>query len=149
MRILFTGAAGFIGYHTAERLIGLGHEVVGFDNLNPYYDVTLKQARLKALARHEGFRFVKADLGDRTAVEAMFAFSTTSTNGLTAALNSISLGASSTLYGLGASAKRYNELASAVAKAQDTIATQSEAMTNRLTQQFASQNAKSSEEPTP
>ncbi|MDB5677874.1 flagellar filament capping protein FliD [Sphingomonas bacterium] len=76
------------------------------------------------------------------AVEAMFAFSTTSTDGLTAALNSVSLGASSTLYGLGASAKRYNEQASAVAKAQDSIATQSDAMTTRLTQQFASMNSK-------
>jgi len=76
------------------------------------------------------------------AVEAMFAFSTTSTNGLTAALNSISLSTSSTLYGLGASAKRYSEQASAVAKAQDNIATQSDAMTTRLTQQFASMNAK-------
>jgi flagellar hook-associated protein 2 len=76
------------------------------------------------------------------AVEAMFAFSTTSTDGLTAALNSISLGASSTLYGLGASAKRYSEQASAVAKAQDAITTQSDAMTTRLTQQFASMNSK-------
>ena len=76
------------------------------------------------------------------AVEAMFAFSTTSSNGLTAALNSISLGASSTLYGLGASARRYNDQASAVAKAQDMITTQSDAMTTRLTQQFASMNAK-------
>jgi flagellar hook-associated protein 2 len=76
------------------------------------------------------------------AVEAMFAFSTTSTNGLTAALNSISLGASSTLYGLGASAKRYNEQASAVTKAQDAIVTQSDVMTTRLTQQFASMNSK-------
>ncbi|WP_293986807.1 flagellar filament capping protein FliD [Sphingomonas sp.] len=76
------------------------------------------------------------------AVEAMFAFSTTSTNGLTAALNSISLSTSSTLYGLGASAKRYNDQASAVAKAQDDIATQSDAMSTRLTQQFASMNAK-------
>ena len=73
MRILVTGAAGFIGYHTAERLIGRGHEVIGFDNLNPYYDVTLKEARLVKLARHERFRFIKADLADRTAVEATFA----------------------------------------------------------------------------
>ena len=73
MRILVTGAAGFIGYHTAKRLIGLGHEVVGFDNLNSYYDVRLKEARLKGLARHDGFRFIKAELGDRTAVEATFA----------------------------------------------------------------------------
>jgi len=49
MRILVTGAAGFIGYHTAERLIERGHEVIGFDNLNPYYDVSLKEARLLKL----------------------------------------------------------------------------------------------------
>jgi UDP-glucuronate 4-epimerase len=73
MRILVTGAAGFIGYHTAERLIERGHEVIGFDNLNPYYDVTLKETRLERLARHKSFRFIKADLGDRGAVEATFA----------------------------------------------------------------------------
>src|SRR5690348_15828228 len=73
MRILVTGAAGFIGYHTAERLIERGHEVIGFDNLNPYYDVSLKEARLLKLARHKSFRFIKADLGDRGAVEATFA----------------------------------------------------------------------------
>lgn len=76
------------------------------------------------------------------AVEAMFAFSSNSTNGLTAALNSISLNTSSTLYGLGASTKRYNEQASAVTKAQADISTQSAAMTTRPTQQFASMNAK-------
>lgn len=76
------------------------------------------------------------------AVEAMFSFSSNSTDGLTAALNSISLNASSTLFGLGASTKRYNEQASAVAKAQDDISTQSDAMTTRLTQQYASMNAK-------
>ncbi|HZP08410.1 NAD-dependent epimerase [Methyloceanibacter sp.] len=73
MRILVTGAAGFIGYHTAMRLIALGHEVVGFDNLNSYYDVSLKEARLRNLERHGSFRFVRADLADRTAVEATFA----------------------------------------------------------------------------
>jgi flagellar hook-associated protein 2 len=76
------------------------------------------------------------------AVEAIFSFSTTSTNGLTAALNSISLNTGSTLFGLGASSVRYNQQASAVAKAQDDIATQSDAMNTRLTQQFASMNAK-------
>jgi UDP-glucuronate 4-epimerase len=73
MRVLVTGAAGFIGYHTAARLIDSGHEVVGLDNLNPYYDVSLKEARLARLKEHEGFRFIKADLGDRTAVETTFA----------------------------------------------------------------------------
>ena len=75
-------------------------------------------------------------------VEAMFGFSSNSTDGLTAALNSISLNASSTLFGLGASSKRYNDLASAVARQQDSIASQSDAMTTRLTQQFAGMNAK-------
>ena len=76
------------------------------------------------------------------AVEAMFSFSSNSTDGLTAALNSISLNASSTLFGLGASTKRYNDLASNIAKQQDAISTQSDAMTTRLTQQYASMNAK-------
>jgi UDP-glucuronate 4-epimerase len=73
MRILVTGAAGFIGYHTAERLIERGHEVIGFDNLNPYYDVSLKEARLERIKRHNAFHFIKADLDDREAVEATFA----------------------------------------------------------------------------
>src|SRR4029079_12932308 len=73
MRVLLTGAAGFIGYHTAARLLDRGHEVIGFDNLNAYYDVSLKEARLARLKEREGFRYLKADLGDRTAVEATFA----------------------------------------------------------------------------
>ena len=76
------------------------------------------------------------------AVEAMFSFSSNSTDGLTAALNSISLSTSSTLFGLGASTKRYNDLAATVAKDQAAISTQSDAMTTRLTQQYASMNAK-------
>ena len=76
------------------------------------------------------------------AVEAMFSFSSNSTDGLTAALNSISLATSSTLFGLGASTRRYNELASSIAKQQDAISVQSDAMTTRLTQQYASMNAK-------
>jgi flagellar hook-associated protein 2 len=76
------------------------------------------------------------------AVEAMFSFSSNSTDGLTAALNSISLNTSSTLFGLGASTKRYNDLAASVSKQQDAISTQSDAMTTRLTQQYASMNAK-------
>jgi UDP-glucuronate 4-epimerase len=73
MRIFLTGAAGFIGYHTAVRLIERGDEVIGFDNLNPYYDVSLKEARLARLIDREGFRFIKADLADRTTVDATFA----------------------------------------------------------------------------
>lgn len=73
MRVLVTGAAGFIGYHTAERLLDRGHEVIGFDNLSPYYDVSLKEARLQRLKEHERFRFLQADLADRAIVEATFA----------------------------------------------------------------------------
>ena len=73
MRVLVTGAAGFIGYYTAARLLDRGHEVIGLDNLSPYYDVSLKEARLKRLKEHERFRIIKADLADRTVVEATFA----------------------------------------------------------------------------
>jgi UDP-glucuronate 4-epimerase len=73
MRILVTGAAGFIGYHTAARLLDQGHDVIGFDNLSPYYDVSLKEARLARLKEHARFRFLHADLADRTVVEATFA----------------------------------------------------------------------------
>lgn len=73
MNILVTGAAGFIGYHVAERLLTLGHQVVGMDNLNDYYDVTLKQARVQRLQQKPGFRFVKADLADRHAMSELFA----------------------------------------------------------------------------
>ncbi len=73
MRILVTGAAGFIGFFTALKLLDLGHEVVGLDNLNDYYDPALKQARLALLTGRNGFHFVKADLADREAMEALFA----------------------------------------------------------------------------
>ena len=65
MKILVTGAAGFIGFHTATRLLARGDEVVGLDNLNDYYDVRLKHARLAQLEQQPGFRFVKLDLADR------------------------------------------------------------------------------------
>ena len=64
MKILVTGAAGFIGSHTAQQLLARGDEVVGLDNLNDYYDVTLKQARLARLQQQPRFRFVKLDLAD-------------------------------------------------------------------------------------
>ena len=73
MKILVTGAAGFIGAATAQRLIEQGDEVVGLDNLNAYYDVTLKEARLKRLKSQADFRFVKLDLADTAGVAALFA----------------------------------------------------------------------------
>jgi UDP-glucuronate 4-epimerase len=73
MKILLTGAAGFIGAATTERLLAQGHEVVGLDNLNAYYDVALKDARLERLKCHAAFRFVKLDLADAAGVAALFA----------------------------------------------------------------------------
>jgi len=73
MKILVTGAAGFIGFHTSQLLLERGDEVVGLDNLNDYYDVSLKQARLDILARQPKFRFVKLDLADRSGIAALFA----------------------------------------------------------------------------
>jgi UDP-glucuronate 4-epimerase len=73
MRILVTGAAGFIGSHLSERLVARGDEVVGLDNLNDYYDVSLKQARLDRLSAQERFEFVHADLADQAAMDAVFA----------------------------------------------------------------------------
>jgi UDP-glucuronate 4-epimerase len=72
MKILVTGAAGFIGSFTAARLLARGDEVVGLDNLNDYYDVNLKKARLARLEGQRGFRFVKLELADRAAMEALF-----------------------------------------------------------------------------
>jgi UDP-glucuronate 4-epimerase len=71
--ILVTGAAGFIGFHVAQRLAADGRPVIGVDNLNAYYDPRLKQARLSELARYEAFQFRKLDLKDREAVAALFA----------------------------------------------------------------------------
>ncbi len=73
MKYLLTGAAGFIGFHTTKRLLAQGHEVVGLDNLNEYYDVTLKQARLAQLQQLAGFRFVKLDLADDEPMRQLFA----------------------------------------------------------------------------
>lgn len=70
--ILLTGAAGFIGFHVAARLLAAGRSVVGVDNLSPYYDVGLKQARLAELSRLPGFSFRKLDLADRSATAAVF-----------------------------------------------------------------------------
>ncbi|WP_269935136.1 NAD-dependent epimerase [Serratia liquefaciens] len=73
MKFLVTGAAGFIGYHTAERLLAAGHQVVGIDNLNDYYEVGLKMARLDLLADKPAFRFIKLDLADREGMAQLFA----------------------------------------------------------------------------
>ena len=72
MKVLVTGAAGFIGYHAAERLLARGDEVVGLDNLSPYYDPALKRARVARLERQPGWRFVKLDLADRDGMAALF-----------------------------------------------------------------------------
>ena len=72
MTVLITGAAGFIGYHTVKRLCREGLEVVGIDNLNDYYSVELKHARLKALESLPGFRFQALDIVDKPALMALF-----------------------------------------------------------------------------
>ncbi len=73
MKILVTGAAGFIGYHVSERLLAQGHQVVGIDNLNDYYDVRLKEARLARLQPYPHFHFQKLDLADRAGMAELFA----------------------------------------------------------------------------
>ena len=72
MKILVTGAAGFIGMHVAQRLLAAGHEVRGLDNLNAYYDVRLKHYRLGILQNNKKFDFIKLDLKDREAVAELF-----------------------------------------------------------------------------
>jgi UDP-glucuronate 4-epimerase len=72
VKVLVTGAAGFIGMHVAERLLARGDEVVGLDNMNDYYDPALKRARLARLVEHANYTHVHADLADRGAMEALF-----------------------------------------------------------------------------
>ncbi len=73
MAILVTGAAGFIGSHVSHHLLDRGEDVVGLDDLNAYYDPTLKEARLARLSPKRGFSFVKLDVADRAGMEALFA----------------------------------------------------------------------------
>ena len=72
MKILVTGTAGFIGFHTSKRLLDSGHDVIGLDNLNNYYDINLKNDRLKILQEYDGFTFHKIDLKDQGEVESLF-----------------------------------------------------------------------------
>ena len=72
MKILVTGAAGFIGYYTSLYLLGRGDQVVGLDNMNDYYDVSLKQARLDQLLPHDNFDFVEMDLSDQEGMNQLF-----------------------------------------------------------------------------
>ncbi len=71
MKILLTGAAGFIGFHVAQALLARGDEVIGVDNLNDYYDVKLKQARLDQLTPHKNFTFHKINIADKDAMMAL------------------------------------------------------------------------------
>jgi UDP-glucuronate 4-epimerase len=73
LKVLVTGAAGFIGYHTSRLLLARGYQVVGLDNLNDYYDVSLKKARLAQLQEQASFRFEQLDLVDREAMTRLFA----------------------------------------------------------------------------
>src|SRR3978361_1323005 len=71
--VLVTGAAGFIGFHVARRLLAEGRDVTRLDSLNAYYDPALKQARLDILREHSGFNFVHADVADRPSTASLFA----------------------------------------------------------------------------
>ncbi|HVY13048.1 MAG TPA: SDR family NAD(P)-dependent oxidoreductase [Alphaproteobacteria bacterium] len=71
MPVLITGAAGFIGFHCTERLLAAGTSVIGVDNLNDYYDVKLKEARLNRLSAHKNFRFLKLDIAEKNATQTL------------------------------------------------------------------------------
>jgi len=72
MRVLVTGAAGFIGFHLSKKLLESGIEIIGYDNLNDYYDPKLKYARLEKLEEYSNFTFIKGDLADKNAVNELF-----------------------------------------------------------------------------
>lgn len=71
-KILITGGAGFIGFHLSRSLLEKGERVIGIDNLNDYYEVSLKEARLAILKQYEGYEFYKTDIADKTAVDGLF-----------------------------------------------------------------------------
>ena len=71
-KVLVTGAAGFIGYYLSKRLLIYGCTVVGVDNLNDYYDVSLKQTRSDQLKPYDKFRFIKMDISDKKAIDELF-----------------------------------------------------------------------------
>lgn len=71
-KILVTGSAGFIGYHLSKALLEYGCHVIGFDNMNPYYDVSLKESRLHLLKEYGRFRFFQDDLSNKQALERIF-----------------------------------------------------------------------------
>ncbi len=71
--ILITGVAGFIGFHLSQKLLANGKNVIGVDNLNDYYDVSLKQARLEQLFNHQNFHFFQLDLANRSKIAELFA----------------------------------------------------------------------------
>jgi len=71
-KVLVTGAAGFIGFHLSKRLLAMGKEVVGIDNMNPYYDPSLKEARLAILENDKGFTFYRMDMKEKGKMEAIF-----------------------------------------------------------------------------
>lgn len=87
MHVLVTGAAGFIGFHVSRRLLGMGHTVVGLDNLNDYYDVQLKKDRLALLQGLAGFDFARLDLADDRALENLFAAQISAGSPITHVLN--------------------------------------------------------------